>query len=392
VNSPFLQSGYRALPRRQYLSGPGSQRRRLGRIVHFHLGMDSRADFRTKVNTICTEADDLLCPPRCHGEFHHVNNGKEVLITDVNAVTKRFRTLTLAIRSGGIRHGRLRPALKQFAQQVTTGVGQRCPIQSVKVLENLPIKVGQYLTQEPSTVPIHLQVDEILWRQAPKVLASPAPRTIHIWRCQLDELAGCERELARLLSDVEKQRANRFRFDGVREQFVMARGALRAILGRYLGVPPNSVMFEYSEHGKPQLNDAAQHKICFNVAHSHKTCLIGVTCSQRIGVDVEWVRDDIDVEGFQRLVFSSGEAALLQHTDPKARAHFFFILWCRKEALLKGLGEGLLNTPKLWDTQECNWTFLNLQPYPGYVAAAAAIERGLDRTEFWNWTAADVLF
>ena len=51
----------------------------------------------------------------------------------------------------------------------------------------------------------------------------------------------------------EKARAERFYFEKDRKHFIVARGVLRAILGRYLNRAPECLSFCYSSYGKPAL-------------------------------------------------------------------------------------------------------------------------------------------
>ena len=52
-----------------------------------------------------------------------------------------------------------------------------------------------------------------------------------------------------MLTDEERTRAERFRLARVRDQFVAARGHLRALLGRYLGLEPRAVPVLYADGG-----------------------------------------------------------------------------------------------------------------------------------------------
>ena len=64
------------------------------------------------------------------------------------------------------------------------------------------------------------------------------PRTVDVWSGSLDQPAGVRDRLGSLLSADERERAARFRFDRDRERYVVGRGLLRSLLGRYVGVAP----------------------------------------------------------------------------------------------------------------------------------------------------------
>jgi len=101
-------------------------------------------------------------------------------------------------------------------------------------------------------------------QEAPKLALmsswGPPPKTIrlgsnevHVWRAALELKALGLQCLQQILSADEKTRARRFHFQKDREHFVVARGLLRAILGRYLEMDPSQLRFCYSLHGKPAL-------------------------------------------------------------------------------------------------------------------------------------------
>src|ERR1700689_1397593 len=75
---------------------------------------------------------------------------------------------------------------------------------------------------------------------------------VHVWQGQLNDAPKSEvSRLEKFMSDDEKERAARFRFEKHRTEFVLTRGWLRMLLGQYLGVAPAELVFVYSPHGKP---------------------------------------------------------------------------------------------------------------------------------------------
>ena len=91
---------------------------------------------------------------------------------------------------------------------------------------------------------------------------------VHIWRAHLDQPTG---QLAKTLSEDERLRAERFVFEHDRRHYIVGRGGLRTILGRYLNLEPGRLRFCYNDYGKPHLKDLPNGKrrqLYFNVAHS----------------------------------------------------------------------------------------------------------------------------
>jgi len=68
---------------------------------------------------------------------------------------------------------------------------------------------------------------------------------VHVWRCDLDQPTGIRQSLMCSLAEDERARAGRFHFDKDRNHFIIARGALRSILGSYLNLAPSELRFSY---------------------------------------------------------------------------------------------------------------------------------------------------
>src|SRR5438105_11848106 len=78
------------------------------------------------------------------------------------------------------------------------------------------------------------------------------------------------------LSDEERNRSARFRFEKGRRRFVVAHGALRELLGRCLGTDPAQVHFIYNAFGKPELHPEYGGRLKFNLSHSGDLALIAI--------------------------------------------------------------------------------------------------------------------
>jgi len=76
---------------------------------------------------------------------------------------------------------------------------------------------------------------------------------VHLWQARLDREVREEQGLLESLSKDERARAKGFRFERDRRRFIVARGLLRMLLGRYLGMSPANLRFGYGPHGKPYL-------------------------------------------------------------------------------------------------------------------------------------------
>jgi hypothetical protein len=77
---------------------------------------------------------------------------------------------------------------------------------------------------------------------------------VEIWQISMARMGDSIQALRSLLSHDEIQRTDRFAFEIDRSRFFIARAAMRQILGGYVGVAPQELMFSYSQNGKPELH------------------------------------------------------------------------------------------------------------------------------------------
>ncbi|MCI0650923.1 MAG: 4'-phosphopantetheinyl transferase superfamily protein [Planctomycetes bacterium] len=169
-----------------------------------------------------------------------------------------------------------------------------------------------------------------------------APERVDVWRLPHRAHDALGERFAATLSPEETKRANRYLVEHARRNFFLSRGGLRAILARYLGREPREVEFEYGPHGKPALAGSfAASGLRFNVSHSGEVILIAVARARELGIDIERLRADVELENLARRYFSAAESASLLALEPAARPRAFYRCWTRKEAYLKLKGAGL---------------------------------------------------
>lgn len=163
-------------------------------------------------------------------------------------------------------------------------------------------------------------------------------QTVHLWKSPLNSSPQTLDYLFSLLSPDEITRAERFYQSKHRHEFILARGLLRIILGRYLGTNPNSIIFSYSSRGKPVLADFA-HPLQFNLSHSAGLVIYAISSFKQVGIDLEHQKKIDSVEDLAKRFFSPQEYQyLIKQSD---KSPIFFKLWTAKEAYLKATGEGI---------------------------------------------------
>jgi 4'-phosphopantetheinyl transferase len=164
---------------------------------------------------------------------------------------------------------------------------------------------------------------------------------VHVWRASLNMAESGLAKLRQILSPDERERADRFRFEADRRRCVIGRAHLRLLLGEILDLPASGLRFEYDEFGKPGLTSMQRLPLQFNVSHSDDLILIAIAMGRAVGIDVERIRTDLDVDGIAERFFSADECKTLASLSGHGRYEAFFTCWTRKEAYVKARGVGL---------------------------------------------------
>jgi 4'-phosphopantetheinyl transferase len=232
-----------------------------------------------------------------------------------------------------------------------------------------------------------------IWLPAPENLILAAD-DVHIWKIDLKQPEFKIQSFQEILSSDEVARAERFYFPEHRQRFIIGRGSLRTILGRYLGVKPSQVEFDYQQRGKPLLAAKfADSGLFFNLSHSQDLGLCGVTYQRLIGVDLEYIRSMSDLENIAQRFFLPREYEVIKSLPPEKKQQVFFRYWTCKEAYLKATGDGLVQLEQieieLTPTKPAqllvwgNWQLRELIPADNFAAAVVVANNG-SNFQFWQ--------
>ena len=213
----------------------------------------------------------------------------------------------------------------------------------------------------------------------------------HIWLIDQRVLENNAPTFERLLASDELHRADRFRSKKDRTNYVVTRGSLRRILGRYLNMDPLKIQFQYAEYGKPILK-FPDRPLQFNLSHAHDMAILGISSQTPIGVDIEFMKFDDDLIRVAKSFFSEREIEDLLALPKSEQSLGFFNCWTRKESFIKAVGHGLSfpldqfsvtlrphENAALVDThfdpgEKNKWTLKSLPVPQGYAAAFALPE------------------
>lgn len=245
-------------------------------------------------------------------------------------------------------------------------------------------------------------VSTITWESSPaKFIIGDGE--IHVWRAHLDGDAEYISHLAGTLSNAELARAAKFKFEKDQRRYKMARGIVRAILGRYLSLDGRDVRLDTGLYGKPRLRMLGSGPdLRFSLAHSQGLALYAFALGHEVGIDLEFIKRNIDVMRLAEHVFSEKDIVDLNKLSSKDRVNSFYGAWTRKEAYLKARGLGFSIDPRRVDLptmvgapvefvnlfneaeEDEKWTIYDIEPAPEFAGAMAA--EGVDwQLGRWSW-------
>jgi 4'-phosphopantetheinyl transferase len=191
----------------------------------------------------------------------------------------------------------------------------------------------------------------------------------------LDERAQGVGAMAAWLSEAERQRASRLRFERDRRRFIAARSRLRELLAERVGTRPEALELASGRNGKPQLGPRFAHTGWrFNASHCDEVALYAFSRETDVGIDIEAIRPIAEADDIAARFFSPRERRDYLALAPDDRPRGFFRCWTRKEALVKALGEGLSLPLERLDASAApgGWRLESFSPLPGFIAALAA--------------------
>ncbi len=163
---------------------------------------------------------------------------------------------------------------------------------------------------------------------------------IHIWVLDLPKLKFYFDNLCLLLSRAEKSKADKFRKDADRIQYIQTRGGLRYLLGVYTGQKPEEIDIIYNKWGKPQISK--RYCLNFSLSHSVDYSVIAFSKSCEVGIDIEFMNPDLNLDDLVTVFLNPLELDCWRAISPLKKMEYFYKLWVGKEAFIKALGKGWL--------------------------------------------------
>jgi len=133
-----------------------------------------------------------------------------------------------------------------------------------------------------------------------------------------------------------------------RDRFLMRKYLIRSIIAGYFDASPTDVRILKTPAGKPLFDgfgDAIRtHRLELSISHSHDCTLLAIATWAPIGIDIEFVDQNIDPDILLQFFCSNREQEWCKRD--RDRLSRFLRLWTAKEACLKLSGTGLSVDPR----------------------------------------------
>jgi 4'-phosphopantetheinyl transferase len=168
-------------------------------------------------------------------------------------------------------------------------------------------------------------------------------KKVDVWRINVTSNLSLLSVFLLIMSPEEIVRANSFYQTKDKYRYIIGHGTLRNILAKYLHQSPGAIKFVESANKKPCLINQAESNLFFNISYAGDWVLLAVA-NLEIGIDIETINPRLDFLEITQKNFSAEEADYINAGNSTER---FFLLWTRKEALLKATGKGLDDYLKL---------------------------------------------
>ena len=225
---------------------------------------------------------------------------------------------------------------------------------------------------------------------------------VDVWCITLDLASEQVNKLLACLSTQEHEHSKQISGKLHRNRYIAAHVMMRHTLAAYLGLEPADIQIECGSKGKPFLSgDSAHAGLHFNLSHSDNMALLAISQAP-VGIDIERVRKDRNLEKVAKRFFSPAEQSALQQLAEKDKLRALFACWTRKEAYIKATGTGLTIPLKSFSvtfapsqepfiqTNESNrqpdYILKHLEPAPGFIGALA-VKSSNCRLQCWRSTA-----
>lgn len=156
------------------------------------------------------------------------------------------------------------------------------------------------------------------------------------------------------LDPEEQQTYDRYRVDFKKIEFLTGRVLLKKLLSCKLKLPPEEIRFVRNDYGKLFLKTDHAPQLFFNLTHTDRLVACVFSSRDGVGIDMERIRR-APFEVMNQVFLQSEMDWVQSQPNPEMKERAFFLLWTRKEAVMKAVGLGFslppktFTVPRIWE-------------------------------------------
>jgi 4'-phosphopantetheinyl transferase len=195
-----------------------------------------------------------------------------------------------------------------------------------------------------------------------------------IWLSWIPQSEEIRNEFRSLLTDAERARMFRYTQKMDQLRFLTGRAWLRQLLSLRWHMEPLQIKLQTTARGKLFV-DADREQlptVHFNVAHSGELVLIAFHSAVEVGVDIEWLDQDMNWSEVARNVFTPEDYRQWTTMPSEQKSRDWLRRWTLQEAVEKAIGCGMATWPNPSGTTDLRRYELDLPE--GYVGAVACVD------------------
>jgi len=165
---------------------------------------------------------------------------------------------------------------------------------------------------------------------------------VEFYYSETKDIINLYSDLIKYFNESDRIKADKFHFEEERNTWLLCHTLLRMVISAKLNIDHSEIVITRDRNNKPWLQG---NQLYFNISHTRESFAFAISDQLPVGVDIEKVDREIDFRSIIKTFFSSGEIKSILEDPGKSRDRFF-LLWTRKEALLKALGIGIVDKLK----------------------------------------------
>ncbi len=216
---------------------------------------------------------------------------------------------------------------------------------------------------------------------------------VSLYYLEIETVTNCEQYLYHhVLTGLEKKHVDRLKFSKPRLQRILARGFLRILLSNRLNIAVEDINLAFNAYGKPRMSNSG---LNFNISHAHDVVVFAVSDKYAVGIDTEYVANDLAINHMPRLCFHADEWQHFNQLSCNADKQVFFLkMWTAKESIAKAIGSGLAINFQNISTLDGNHTYCDgdhnveqvhlKSPVADFVTSLATCSRVPPEVSRWN--------